>query len=325
MEIRELFAQLDRHEGSFPDHLVSAAIARRDEMLPVLLETLEEVAVNPEPWLADQERMGHIYALYLLALFRETRAYPLVVRIFSRPGEFAFDLAGDTVTEDLGRILASVSGGDVRGMAELIENEQANEYVRSAAMSAAVSLVRTGQRTRDEIMAYVLRLFRKLERKPGVQWDGLATACADLWPQEAIGELERAFEEDLIDSFSIDWEDIQDALHVGKERALCAYQYCPPVITDLAKDMGWMQRFQEVGPHYEDEDWPTDDEGEEDAVMEDSACELPSSKSEDWWPEPFRRGNPKIGRNEPCPCGSGKKFKKCCGRGESAMSAGAPK
>lgn len=22
---------------------------------------------------------------------------------------------------------------------------------------------------------------------------------------------------------------------------------------------------------------------------------------------------PSIGRNEPCPCGSGKKFKKCCG------------
>ncbi len=27
----------------------------------------------------------------------------------------------------------------------------------------------------------------------------------------------------------------------------------------------------------------------------------------------FIRGAPKIGRNEPCPCGSGKKFKKCCG------------
>ncbi len=25
------------------------------------------------------------------------------------------------------------------------------------------------------------------------------------------------------------------------------------------------------------------------------------------------RETPKIGRNEPCPCGSGKKFKKCCG------------
>ncbi len=25
-------------------------------------------------------------------------------------------------------------------------------------------------------------------------------------------------------------------------------------------------------------------------------------------------GMPKVGRNEPCPCGSGKKFKNCCGR-----------
>ena len=28
---------------------------------------------------------------------------------------------------------------------------------------------------------------------------------------------------------------------------------------------------------------------------------------------PLTRQGPKIGRNEPCPCGSGKKFKKCCG------------
>jgi preprotein translocase subunit SecA len=29
---------------------------------------------------------------------------------------------------------------------------------------------------------------------------------------------------------------------------------------------------------------------------------------------PVRRGGPKVGRNEPCPCGSGKKYKNCCGR-----------
>jgi preprotein translocase subunit SecA len=29
---------------------------------------------------------------------------------------------------------------------------------------------------------------------------------------------------------------------------------------------------------------------------------------------PIRRELPKVGRNEPCPCGSGKKFKNCCGR-----------
>jgi len=30
--------------------------------------------------------------------------------------------------------------------------------------------------------------------------------------------------------------------------------------------------------------------------------------------QPVRRDGEKIGRNAPCPCGSGKKYKKCCGR-----------
>ena len=30
------------------------------------------------------------------------------------------------------------------------------------------------------------------------------------------------------------------------------------------------------------------------------------------WPKPKEAGK-KVGRNEPCPCGSGNKYKKCCG------------
>jgi len=30
--------------------------------------------------------------------------------------------------------------------------------------------------------------------------------------------------------------------------------------------------------------------------------------------QPIVREEPKVGRNDPCSCGSGKKFKKCCGR-----------
>ena len=29
---------------------------------------------------------------------------------------------------------------------------------------------------------------------------------------------------------------------------------------------------------------------------------------------PLKRELPKVGRNDPCPCGSGKKYKSCCGR-----------
>ena len=31
-------------------------------------------------------------------------------------------------------------------------------------------------------------------------------------------------------------------------------------------------------------------------------------------PQTLRHEGPRVGRNEPCPCGSGKKYKKCCGR-----------
>ncbi|MEW6623620.1 MAG: SEC-C metal-binding domain-containing protein [Bacillota bacterium] len=35
---------------------------------------------------------------------------------------------------------------------------------------------------------------------------------------------------------------------------------------------------------------------------------------QDYQLQPYRRSEPKVGRNDPCPCGSGKKYKKCCGR-----------
>jgi hypothetical protein len=37
-------------------------------------------------------------------------------------------------------------------------------------------------------------------------------------------------------------------------------------------------------------------------------------------PETYRRSEPKIGRNDPCPCGSGRKYKHCC-LNKSAASA----
>jgi uncharacterized protein len=41
--------------------------------------------------------------------------------------------------------------------------------------------------------------------------------------------------------------------------------------------------------------------------------EEPLEDEDEFYPETFVRAEPKVGRNEPCPCGSGKKYKKCCG------------
>src|SRR6266481_2930403 len=155
MEVQEILSHLERNEGHFARSAVREAVAHRDQIIPPLLEVLESAARDPQSFARDPNGMMHLYAMYLLAQFRETRAYPLLVQMFSAPGELPFDLAGDTVTEGLDSILASVSDGDMTGMASLVENERANEYVRSAALKGLVTLVACGKRSRDEVVAVV--------------------------------------------------------------------------------------------------------------------------------------------------------------------------
>lgn len=175
MNVPDILSQLDRSDGRFPHDAIRESIACREEIVPALLGVLDEVDRDPLPF-TGEDRMVHIFAMYLLAQFRETRAYPVLVRIVSVPGESVHDLAGRVITEDLGAILASVSNGDPGGMKSLVENRHADEYVRVAALNGLLTLVACGLRDRDEVMAYFDRLFGILEPDPPMVWNGLATA-----------------------------------------------------------------------------------------------------------------------------------------------------
>ncbi len=43
---------------------------------------------------------------------------------------------------------------------------------------------------------------------------------------------------------------------------------------------------------------------------------LPQTGPSDSKPQPVVNQGPKVGRNDPCPCGSGKKYKNCCGKNQ---------
>jgi len=50
------------------------------------------------------------------------------------------------------------------------------------------------------------------------------------------------------------------------------------------------------------------------AVQQRILSQQPAVEPQPAAPMPIRKEGPKVGRNEPCPCGSGKKYKKCCGQ-----------
>src|SRR5664279_3444009 len=135
---------------------------------------------------------------------------PLVVRFASLPGDLLDSLCGDFIAEDLGQVLASVCGGELAGIESLIENEATNEWVRGAALSSLVTLVAAGQKSRDEVVSYFTGLFRgKLVRKWSHVWDTLVSYSSDLYPAELLDDIERAYEEGLVDPAYIGFDDVQ--------------------------------------------------------------------------------------------------------------------
>ena len=288
MNIEEIKEQLETFQPKFPEAAVRAAMAQREAITPILLECLQATADDPQKVADTKGAMLHMYAMYLLAQFRERAAYPLLVKLFSTPGDLCFDVAGDMVTEDLYRVLAAVCGDDVDPIKGMIENREVNEYVRSASMRALVKLVAWGNLERGHVVEYFRSLFNgKLEREADYLWGSLVSACCDLYPEELLPEIERAFDDDLVETFFIRRDSAKRVMSEGKERTLRRSIGKGP-IEDTVAEMSWWACYAE--------------EESNPAARAPAAAKGARVKAA------------KVGRNDPCPCGSGKKFKKCCGR-----------
>ena len=280
MNTQEILEELKYNTGVFPRRALQEAVASKEQITPALLKIIEDATLLPEV-LYDESYIAHIYAMYLLAQFGERRAYPLIVEFFSIPGEITLDCTGDVVTEDLHRILASVAHGDTSLIKSLAENNDANEYVRGAALDALLTQLVCGEATRQEVMAYYQSLFRGgLTREPSQVWASLVSCSTDLYPEEVVGDIRQAFEEGLVDEMFIDVRYVMEAFARDREIVLRELwrDRKRRFIEDLIEDMEW---------------W---------------ACFHRSTKSQ------VAMQKEKVGRNDPCRCGSGKKFKRCCGR-----------
>ncbi|MGA3080413.1 MAG: DUF1186 domain-containing protein [Terracidiphilus sp.] len=304
MEIDEILERIALFTGKFEREAVEAAIARRDEIIPELLLVLEEIADPDEAADIDDvgDCMAHLYAMFLLAQFRETRAYPILLRIALLPSYLLESLFGDCITESFGRVLASVCGGDMEGIQSLIENPDADEWVRGAALSGLVTLVAAGIKSREEILSYFAELFHgKLTDKNDIIWSDLVVYSADLCAQELLGEIEKAYELGLVDPSIVGLEGVRKDFAKGKDWAMERLAGDPHLrlIDDTVREMAGWASFNE----------------DEQRRPQAGSPALNASTSQ--WvdtPSGVKRAAPKVGRNDPCPCASGKKYKKCCGQ-----------
>jgi len=280
---------------------MKAAVEQREAITPELLRVLELVAGDPAEWARREDYLLHVFAMFLLAQFREKRAYPLVVKIYSAPGELPFNLFGDTVTEGLSQIFGSVYDGDPTPLEQMIESEDVYEYVREAAIDAFLVLEHSGQMPREQVVGYFQRLFGgRLKRTYSQAWNGLVCAVADLPAPELLEDVRRAYEDGLVDPGFADLAGIERDLRTRPQDQRERHH----VITDAIGEMERRDSFDR------------EEQRPRTLPKPPAPLVLPAAAPPETYValQPFHR-QPKVGRNDPCPCGSGKKHKKCCGKG----------
>ncbi len=280
-------------QHAVPRDALKQAVDRWEEVGPVLIAMLE-AAIGAQPSQRDADVL--CFGIYLMAQLRDTRAYrPLCSLAAIR--ERLDPMIGDGITEDFGVILARVYDGDQAPLRALVESEDVDEFVRDAALGAVVVLTASGRIGRDETAAWLRRLHAILQpQEQNWVWVGWQQAIALLCLDDLVPLVEDAFAQGWIGDGLMSLKHFQEDLSKARQAAEPA-----SVFNSTVRDDG---RFEDVA-----------------TLMADWFCfqpERPRPPARPAAPVSFREAqtvrNPYrgVGRNDPCPCGSGKKFKKCC-------------
>ncbi len=321
MQWHDINTALSRMAPPFPLAAVEEARQRWDELAPYFVAELERVAAGGS-MLRDEingEYDGLFsFAVYLAAEKRESRAYRPLVRACHCTEERADELFADDVGVQLGRMLASVCDGDIAPIKALAEDRGAGLWCRYAALHALVVRVLEGDADRDSVLAYIKALCEgeaKVLQQAGSDDDGgdgdfltwAIDATCELGPAPLLEDIRGWFDEGLIDPSvrGLKWFEKNAAMPVEDCLAEAAVKEDNRYIRDAVDEMA---------------SWVCYDISEPDRSS--------SHQASGWPPQDGHGGGtvvrdqPKVGRNDPCPCGSGKKFKKCCGKEPNEPVAG---
>jgi hypothetical protein len=152
IDLDDIIRRLDAAYGRLPETALRACQAHREQVTPRLIEVLRH-AVRLGQGGAVRRGNAPIFAIFLLAEFEAIEALPVVIEFAKLPHDIPSELLGDSVSEDLPRMLAIFASHQPHLLDELIREPNVNESVRWSAITAFLHLVRDGRLTRHDVVA----------------------------------------------------------------------------------------------------------------------------------------------------------------------------
>jgi len=293
----KIVSDLDTAGRELPVVAIHEARKFRNEIVPKLIEILQEASAKARSGM-KREGQSPFFALFLLTEFQAREALPAILEAVSLPGELPFDLFGDAITSVLARVLASLAGDRLDVLDQLIRDQELNQYVRWEGAQAYLLLVRDGRLTRLEAVQRLQRHLREAIQRDDYAIAGpLVSQLARLAPKEAYDDIAAAYRHGLVETILVTLEDVERNIAEGDAGFRRWQASCDPTgIADTIVELETWAAFHKEPPLRPSAKRPL-------PRIAPSSKPLPP-------PEPPAS---RVGRNEPCICGSGKKFKKCCG------------
>jgi hypothetical protein len=275
------------------------------EHLPELLRMIADENLNWDETDEDENDKfwAPIHAWRILGNLRAAEAvHPLLER-------FDLDEEDDWALEDIPKALAMIGPPAFHPMAQYLADEKNPMYSRTAIAEGLVFLAQQHPELRQDCITRIERQVTNYA-KNDPSFNGLLISnLIDLKAVEAMPVIQQAYQEDCVDmSIHGDLEDVEIDLGLRKERStprpnFLLNDYLPP---DFNISEYFFAKKRNKEEARKQRAGKTARKNKEKKVRSQNQLAQSTTKKT----RSQRQG--KIGRNDPCPCGSGKKYKKCC-------------
>jgi hypothetical protein len=278
------------------DHLpveaIRAADADRATMAPVFVQKIENYLAADDLFPDD----ALFFIFHMLGSWREKSAYRPLAKLLRRPSGELDAVLSDAVTDTSHRVMAAVFDGDPQPLYDVILDPESDDFVRSRMCETVAIVTLRGGLSRTEAARFLRACWTDIEPQDECfVWNGWQSAIALLGLVELAPLVEQAFERGFISqSWSIlkDFkEDLQRTIAGGALPPRLVGEYS--VFGDTIEELSTWDVFKPKPATKNRRDAGNWNAG--------PLLNVPAVN-------PYKG----IGRNDPCPCGSGKKFKKCC-------------
>ena len=287
-----------------PRDAMQWAIDHWDEAAPSFVALLS--AMPAEPIVPMRRGPARRSSSFTSSAKRETTAFASLCKLM-RQAQALEDILGDAITELLTNIVISTFDGNAGALKAVIEAEDAGEFVRLSTIQALAYVTRIGKWPDDEMRAYLLHLLGEMPRRRRNAPPGCGPGQRGLQPRlRGICAEGRTAHPARLPPIGLDdgaqlpagmrctLDDPED----GRIRATRIGPFVDAIgMFEAGASSRRRQRPGEArraAPGAERADEPED--------------EIIHYVPNDPYVNPLRA----VGRNDPCPCGSGEKYKRCC-------------